>query len=101
VGIFDRIRGDQIRVHVLIRGRIGDDWKDVDEYLRVPEGTTLGRLVEVAENAGVPLREALDKSPHLVETLMLNGERCPFSENAERVLVDGDEIYLLSPLAGG
>jgi len=101
VGIFDRIRGDQIRIHILIRGRIGDDWKDIDEYLRVPEGITLGRLVEVAENAGVPLREALDKSPHLVDTLMLNGERCPFTENAERVLADGDEIYLLAPLAGG
>ena len=101
MGIFVRIRGDQIRVHVLIRGRIGDDWKDIDEYLRVPEGTTLGRLVEVAENAGVPLREALDTSPHLVDTLMLNGERCPFTENAERVLADGDEIYLLAPLAGG
>lgn len=101
MGIFDRIRGDQIRVHILIRGRIGDDWKDIDEYLRVPVGITLGRLVEVAENAGVPLREALDKSPHLVDTLMLNGERCPFTENAERVLADGDEIYLLAPLAGG
>jgi len=101
VGIFDRIRGDQIKIHILIRGRIGDDWKDIDEHLRVPEGTTLGRLVEVAENAGVPLREALDKSPHLHDTMMLNGERCPFAENAERVLADGDEIYLLAPLAGG
>jgi molybdopterin converting factor small subunit len=33
--------------------------------------------------------------------MMLNGERCPFTDNAERVLADGDEIYLLAPLAGG
>lgn len=101
MGIFDRLRGDSVRVHVLIRGRIGDDWKDVDEHLRVPTGTTLGKLVEVADAAGIPLRDALDHSPHLVDTMMLNGERCPFSENSERVLVDGDELYLLSPLAGG
>ncbi len=101
MGIFDRIRGEHVRVHVLIRGRIGEGWKDVDEHLRVPAGTTLGRLVEVADAAGVPLREALDHSPHLVETMMLNGERCPFAENSERVLVEGDEIYLLAPLAGG
>ncbi|HEU4612850.1 MAG TPA: MoaD/ThiS family protein [Kofleriaceae bacterium] len=101
MGIFDRLRGDQIRVHILIRGRIGDDWKDIDEYVRVPAGTTLGRLVEVAEAAGVPLREALANSPHLADTLMLNGERCPVAENAERVLAEGDEIYLLAPLAGG
>jgi molybdopterin converting factor small subunit len=101
MGIFDRLRGESVRVHILIRGRIGDDWKDVDEHLRVPAGTTLGRLVEVTDAANIPLREALDHSPHLVDTMMLNGERCPFVENAERVLQDGDEIYLLAPLAGG
>jgi molybdopterin converting factor small subunit len=101
VGIFDKLRGDSIRIHILIRGRIGDDWKEVDEHLRLPAGTTLGRLVEATDAADIPLREALDRSPHLVETIMINGERCPFIENAERVLEDGDEIYLLSPLAGG
>ncbi len=101
MGIFDRLRGDQIRVHILIRGRIGDNWRDVDEYLRIPAGTTLGKLVEVADSAGVPLSDALAKSPHLTDTLMLNGERCPIADNKERVLADGDEIYLLAPLAGG
>jgi molybdopterin converting factor small subunit len=101
VGIFDRLRGDHIRVHILIRGRIGDDWKDIDEYLRVPAGTTLAKLVEVADSAGVPLSDALAKSPHLTDTLMLNGERCPIAEHGDRVLAEGDEIYLLAPLAGG
>jgi molybdopterin converting factor small subunit len=101
MGIFDRLRGDQVKVHILIRGRIGEGWQDVDTHLRVPKGTTLGRLVEAAQNAGIPLREALESSPHLTDTMMLNGERCPFTENAERVMVDGDELYLLAPLAGG
>jgi molybdopterin converting factor small subunit len=101
MGIFDRLRGDQIRVHILIRGRIGDNWREVDEYLRIPAGTTLGKLVEVADSAGVPLSDALANSPHLTDTLMLNGERCPFADNKDRVLADGDEIYLLAPLAGG
>jgi molybdopterin converting factor small subunit len=101
VGIFDRLRGDHVRVHILIRGRIGDNWREVDEYLRIPAGTTLARVVEVADAAGIPLSDALANSPHLVDTLMLNGARCPFEENRDRVLVDGDEIYLLAPLAGG
>ncbi len=101
MGIFDRLRGNNIRVHILIRGRIGDDWKDIDEHLRIPAGTTLGRLVEVAAAAGIPLQDALDHSPHLVDTMMLNGERCPFTANADRALADGDEIYLLAPIAGG
>ena len=101
MGIFDRLRGDQIRIHILIRGRIGNDWKEVDQYLRVPKGTTLAKLVEVADNAGIPLSDALKHSPHLVDTLMLNGERCPIADNGDRVLADGDELYLLAPLAGG
>jgi hypothetical protein len=101
VGIFDRLRGDQIRIHILIRGRIGDEWKEVDQYLRVPKGTTLAKLVEVADSAGIPLSQALAQSPHLTDTLMLNGERCPIADNGTRVLADGDEIYLLAPLAGG
>ena len=101
MGIFDRLRGDQIKVHILIRGRIGDAWRDVDEYVRVPVGTTLAKLVAVADGAGIPLSEALKSSPHLADTMMFNGERCPFAENGERVLADGDEIYLLAPIAGG
>jgi molybdopterin converting factor small subunit len=101
MGIFDRLRGDQIKVHVLIRGRIGDDWKNIDEYVKVPAGTTLARFVEVADEAGLPLSEAIAQSPHLHDTMMLNGERCPLADNRERVLADGDEIYLLAPLAGG
>ena len=101
MGIFDRLRGDQLKIHIVIRGRIGDDWKDIDTFLRVPAGTTLGRLVEVADSAAIPLRDALEHSPHLTDTMMLNGERCPFLENAEREMKDGDEIYLLAPLAGG
>jgi len=101
MGIFDRLRGGTVRIHILIKGRIGDGWKDIDERVRVPTGTTLGKLLEIADSAGIPLREALEHSPHLTETMMINGERCPFRDNADRVLAEGDELYLLAPLAGG
>lgn len=101
MGIFDRLRGASVKIHILIRGRIGDAWHDVDTYLRVPQGTTLGKLVDVADQAHIPLREALASSPHLHDTMMLNGERCPLADNADRALADGDELYLLAPLAGG
>ena len=101
MGIFDSLRGNSIKVHVLVRGRIGDDWKNVDEYVRVPAGTTLARFVEVADEAGIPMSESITNSPHLHDTMMINGERCPLADHRERVLADGDEIYLLAPLAGG
>jgi molybdopterin converting factor small subunit len=101
MGIFDKLRGESIKVHVLLRGRIGDDWKNIDEYVRIPAGTTLGRFIEVADEAGIPLTEAIASSPHLHDTMMINGERCPLADHKDRVLADGDEIYLLAPLAGG
>jgi len=91
----------KIAVHVLIRGRIGDGWYDIDRALKVPAGTTLSQLLAIGERAGIPFAEALERSPHLRHTLMLNGERCPVEEHSDRVMADGDELFLLAPIAGG
>jgi hypothetical protein len=96
-----RLFAKKIRVHVLIKGRIGEGWYDVDRTFALPEGATLGALLEAAEKDGVGMRAAIASSPHLSHTLMLNGERCPVDENASRPLNDGDEVYLLAPLMGG
>ena len=94
-------RAQRIRVHVLIKGRIGDGWHDVDRTLAVPAGTTLGELIDLAQREGMPLRDAIENSPHLRHTLMWNGDRCAVDEHAARALQDGDTIYLLAPVAGG
>jgi molybdopterin converting factor small subunit len=91
----------KIKVHVMVRGRIGEGWYDVDETVKIDAGTTLGGLLERRDEVGTALREAVTHSPHLAHTLMLNGDRCPVDEHRDRVLGDGDEIYLLAPLAGG
>ena len=93
--------GTKIRVRVLIRGRIGAGWHDVDRTFRLSPDATLAELLPAADRAGVPLSEAIKSSPHLRDTLMINGERCPLETNRERPLEDGDEIYLLAPVAGG
>lgn len=93
--------GNRIRVHVLLKGRTSTGWHDVDEKIALPENATLATLFETAARRGVRLREVIDSSPHLGHTLMLNGERCPVDENLGRPLADGDEIFLLAPLAGG
>ena len=90
-----------VRVRVLIKGRIGLGWLDIDQTFALREGATLTELFDAAERKGVPMRDAVESSPHLAQTLMWNGERCPVEEYLERPLRDGDEIYLLSPLAGG
>ena len=93
--------GTKIRVRILIRGRIGAGWHDIDRTFGLAPGATLGALVQAADRAGVPLSEAIRDSPHLRDTLMINGERCPLESNRDRPLDDGDEIYLLAPVAGG
>ena len=91
----------RIRVHLILKGRIGDGWQDVDRQVALTPGTTLGGFVEEVERRGIALGDAIAKSPHLRHTLMLNGERCPLEENLDRVLEDGDQVYLLAPLVGG
>ncbi len=93
--------GTKIRVRVLIKGRIGAGWHDVDRTFRLAPGATLAELLPAADRAGVPLSEAISHSPHLRDTLMINGERCPLEDNRDRELHEGDEIYLLAPVAGG
>lgn len=110
MGFVDRLRGllgkrgapsGRIRVKILIKGRIGAGWLDVDRELALPEGMTLGELIPHASDRGIPLRDAIENSPHLRDTLMWNGERCAVAEHRDRPLADGDTIYLLAPLAGG
>jgi molybdopterin converting factor small subunit len=101
MGLFSRKARGGIRIKVLIRGRIGEGWYDLDETVAVAPGTTLGQLLARDDTLGAALRDAVEHSPHLAHTLMLNGDRCAVDEHADRVLADGDELYLLAPLAGG
>jgi hypothetical protein len=93
--------GKKIKVRVFVSGRIGPGWRSLDRTFSLPVGATLSGLLDVAERDGIDLRQAIAESPHLRHTLMLNGERCPLDENQARVLADGDELYLLGPIAGG
>lgn len=99
MGLFRR--AETIRVHVLVRGRIGDGWYDVDETVKLAPGTTLAQLIADGDRLRLPLAAAIADSPHLAHTLMWNGERCPVDEHGDRALADGDQLYLLAPLAGG
>jgi len=90
-----------LRVHVVVKGRIGDGWFDVDEWLPLSSGATLATLIEEADRRGLRLSHAIEHSPHLRHTLMWNGQRAPVDESLARPMQDGDQVYLLGPLAGG
>ncbi|MEZ4334143.1 MAG: MoaD/ThiS family protein [Myxococcota bacterium] len=92
---------DRVRARVIVKGRMGEGWYDVDRRLALPKGATLSTLIDEADRRGLRLSDAIAASPHLRDTLMWNGQRTPVEENLARVVEDGDEIYLLGPLAGG
>ena len=76
-----------------------------ESELEVPEGTTVADLLtEVAARVG-PGTSALlgaDGAVHPHIRVMLNGRQVSFLENGPRtVLVEGDEVLLLPPAAGG
>ena len=98
---FRREPDGAIRVRVIVKGRIGEGWFDVDRKLSLPAGATLAALIAEADRAGLRLTQAIEASPHLRHTLMWNGQRTPVGENLGRELRDGDELYLLGPVAGG
>ena len=92
---------DEIQVHLIVKGKIGAGWYDIDQHIPLRAGATLGTFLEETDRRGLGVRAAIAASPHLEHTLMLNGDRCPVAANLDRVLTDDDQIYLLSPLAGG
>jgi molybdopterin converting factor small subunit len=100
-GWLGRAAPDSIRVRVIAKGRMGEDWFDLDRRLALPRGATLADLIEAADRAGFRLSAAIEASPHLRHTLMWNGQRTPVADNLARELADGDELYLLGPVAGG
>ena len=100
-GLFRRETPGTIRVRVVLKGRIGEGWFDVDQRIPLPAGATLATLIEQADQRGLRLSQAIAQSPHLRHTLMWNGQRAPVDENLGRAMHDGDQVYLLGPLAGG
>lgn len=106
MSLFEKARnilggGPRIHVRVIVQGRIGAGWRNIDEKFALPVDATLGDLIERADHLGFDLSGAIESSPHLKHTLMLNGERCAIDENRDRTLNDGDQVYLLAPIAGG
>lgn len=100
-GLLRRDATPTIRVRVVLKGRIGPGWYATDQEIPLPVGATLAMLIEEADRRGLGLSKALEESPHLRHTLMWNGQRAPVEENRDRELADGDQVYLLGPLAGG
>ncbi len=91
----------RIRVRVALMGPEGSSVKETD--LEIKEGLSLGRFLRKADKlAG--LKEPAFKpflKGRLKAGLLLNGDRVEPDQTGTIVLRQGDEISLLSGMAGG
>ncbi|MBC8293451.1 MAG: MoaD/ThiS family protein [Proteobacteria bacterium] len=91
-----------MKVRFFIRGYMLDTFVSFDRKLRLPDGCSMAdAFVRVEKKAGVKLSRCLAESEVVAESILLNGERVPLPRLSETTLSDGDEVSVLSPLAGG
>ncbi len=89
----------RIRAFAQLRESIG-----ADRRIDIPDGTSVGRLLtllgdESAQTHAALFTEGGELRGHII--LMKNGKRISRREIDTLVLVDGDEIALFPPVAGG
>ena len=85
-----------------IRGYMLDTFVSFDRTLRLPDGCSMAdAFVRVEKKAGVELSRCLSESEVVAESILLNGARVPLPRLSQTLLSDGDEVSVLSPLAGG
>ena len=85
----------RIRVHVLIKGRIGEGWYDVDRTIAVPAGTTLARAARsrAAPGPAAARRDRGEPSPATHPDV----ERRPLSRRRARRASAAGRRLALSP----
>ena len=91
-----------MKVHFLLKGYMLGTFLDHEFDLDLPDGTT---LKEALRRAGAGQRVDFDRilKEHEVirESILVSGRRLDWPACLDHVLQEGDDVYMLSPLAGG
>ena len=93
----------QISVHVKIAGFVDRKMIATEFDLQAPEGTTIKKLIKLVDKSGKvkgkPLKKimAMPRPP----TVMVNGEGIDVPDELGRTIAEGDEVAVMTPLAGG
>ena len=77
----------EARVYATLRRYLPEDKRENPIMLELPDGTTVGEVVE----------KVLKIPPDAVKVVFVNGRHVPF----EHVLADGDRVGIFPPVAGG
>lgn len=97
MGLFSRfIKSEEKKISVNVRLACIINTKPVNEnfVLEIPEKSNLKNLIRIIESR---IKENIQPS----FTILINGERVSLPDGKKRVLENGDNVAILSPIAGG
>ncbi len=91
-----------MKVHFLLKGTMLGTFLDHEFDLDLPEGSTLRDELKRAGRARqVDFDRVMREHEVIRESILVSGDRLVCPQGLDRVLQEGDQVYMLSPLAGG
>jgi len=91
-----------MKVHFLLKGYMLGTFLDHEFDLDLPDGTTLKEALRRAgRSRKVDFDRVLKEHEVIRESILVSGRRLDWPACLDHVLEEGDDVYMLSPLAGG
>ena len=91
-----------MKVHFLLKGYMLGTFLDHEFDLELPEASTLKEALSRAGRARkVDFDRVLEEHEVIRESILVSGQRLDWPACLDHVLKEGDDVYMLSPLAGG
>lgn len=97
------MKKNQIKVRVKLAGFVDRKMLTADFELMAPEGVPLKKLLSLADKSGAYPGKAMKKVLGLPRppTILVNGESIDLPEDLKMTIKDGDEVAVMTPVAGG
>jgi len=93
----------QINVHIKVAGFVDRKMVTADFEIEAPEGVKLKKLLSLADKSGELPGKVIKKILGMPRppTVLLNGDSLDLPAGLKLVVADGDEVSVMTPMAGG
>ena len=93
----------QIKVHVKVAGFIDQKMTTAEFELGVPEGTSVKKLFSLIDKSGKVKGKVMKKIMAMPKTptVLINGSGIDVPDELDREVCEGDEVAVMTPMAGG
>jgi len=93
----------KIKVHVKVAGFVDRKMTTAEFDLEAPEGTTIKKLFNLIDKSGQVKGRVMKKIMAMPKppTVLVNGSGIDLPDELGREVVEGDEVAVMTPMAGG